>query len=87
MAKFLSDNNFIFGPLFLVGLDVYLKQVAGSPFAPHGSGDQSWPMDQSVTLYYQRTPKEETTADTDQLGRTALPLLPEPQHLVKQNAR
>jgi hypothetical protein len=79
-------NNFIlFGLPFLVGLDASLIRALGSPFTPHGLGDQMWPVDQSVTLYCQRSPGKEVTVDAGQLGRTASTLFVEPQHLLNQN--
>ena len=60
-------------------------QVAGSPFAPHGPGDQIRPVDQSVTLYCQDAPNGEVPVDADQTGRVAMPRLKEPQHLENWN--
>jgi hypothetical protein len=74
----------LFGLPLIVGLDGFLKRVVVSPFAPHGLGDQTGPVDQSVTLCCQRVPRTEATVDAGQLGRTASPLLPEPQHLLNQ---
>jgi hypothetical protein len=57
-------------------------QVVVSPFAPHGLGDQMWPVDQNVTLCCQGAPIWEVPVDAEQTGRVKMPRLREPQHLV-----
>jgi hypothetical protein len=83
IAIFLNLNNFIlFGLPLIVGLDGYLIQVVVSPFAPHGLGDQIWPVDQNFTVYCQGAPIWEVPVDAEQTGRDEMPRLREPQHLV-----
>jgi hypothetical protein len=69
---------------WLVGLDCSLIEAVVSPFAPHGLGDQTWPVDQNVTIYCQEAPKEKVPVDAEQTVRVAKPRLHEPQHLFGQ---
>jgi hypothetical protein len=75
-AKFLILNSFISFDLPLIDwLNVYLKQVMVSPFAPHGLGDQMWPVDQNVTICSRGVPKVEFPVDAEQTGRVEMPRL------------
>ena len=48
-----------------------MMQAVDSPFAPHGPGDQTQPVDQRVTFYYQGAPYSDVPVDATYVGCVA----------------